>query len=148
MYFTLVFIQHFAFLVKLIYLVLLLTMWSFDLLARSSAVLNLVKWNVGLEKDFGVAFHDLYFFQHFTCKDILHFARHIWLYSSGQKVLRMTVRPQGDRCIMDPLRLYGCRRFYKSIIMCLEEMNVKELHTRRRTWSYSAARIVRPKSII
>jgi len=57
----------------------------------------------------------------------------------------MTVRPQEDRCLMNPLRLYDvCRILYKSIITCLEEMNGKELHTRGRTYSYSLARIVRP----
>ena len=61
-YFTLVVIQLVVFFVKFIYLVLLLTLKSFDLLAQSSAVLNLVNANVRLEKDFGVAFHELYFF--------------------------------------------------------------------------------------
>ena len=71
------------------------------------------------------------------------------MYSSGQNVLLMAARPQGDRCIMKPLSLCDvCRGFCKSIIMCLEEMNVKELHIRGRAYSYSAARIVRPKSII
>lgn len=71
------------------------------------------------------------------------------MYSSGQKVLLTTVRPQEDRRIMNPLRLYDvCIGLYESIIMCLEEMNVTELYTRGRTYSYSAARIVRPKSII
>jgi len=61
MYFTLVVIQLVVFLVKFLYLVLLLTLKSFDLLAQSSAVLNLVNANVRIEKDFGVAFHELYF---------------------------------------------------------------------------------------
>jgi len=58
-------------------LFLLLTLKSFDLLAQSSAVFNLVNANVRLEKYFEVACHELYFFQHFTCNAILHFARHI-----------------------------------------------------------------------
>jgi hypothetical protein len=77
MYFTLMVIQLVVFLVKFLCLVFVLTLKSFELLAQSSAVLNLVNGNVGLEKYFGVAFHELYIFQHFTCNSILHFARHI-----------------------------------------------------------------------
>ena len=61
----------------------------------------------------------------------------------------MTVQPQEDRCLMNPLRLYDiCRNLYKSIIMCLEEMKGGELHTRGGSYSYRLAGMVRHKSII